>query len=1555
MSEPLELQLKLTVAPKGKKYEVCLYCRELGIDAGPYPLRLPLDDKVLEELRWYLEQYPRWPVGPDVERAERIKAQLAGWGRALFDAAFASTEAIRVWTQFRAHEPGRPRLLTLDCTEPDVLRLPWELLADEETHLSMLDIGFRRRLHKAQAAPTRAFDLPVRVLMVVARPEDESVAFIDPRASSQALLAALEPLGDAAVVEFLPVGTLAALDKRLTDRRAPPVHVVHFDGHGVYDRRKGLGYLIFEDAQGRADLVDAEKLGALLARSGIPLMVLDACQSAHADADNPFTSVAPRLIQAGIGSVAAMQYSVLVPTSKRFFAAFYTALTEGETIGQAMDAGRRALLRDEFRFMLHHPDGSDRPIALRDWFLPALYQQAADPAPFKIEKSANQQIGEKAGEREGEKARERKGDPLAVYEAGLTRLAAQLEGDPLEADARTLEVRLRENLRFARVDGDTETRRAERNAILRALDTLCDRALGLPFEHLCESAGERKGESANQQGGALRTTDYGLRTTDYAPLLGDFPRARYGFIGRARELWRLERLFAQRRIVVLHAFGGQGKTALASEAADWLTRTGRFARAVFLSFEQGGAADWALTQLGRLLLGNDFSSLAEADRLPALQRALAAAPTLLIWDNFESVLPGAHAALPPQDLDALLSLGAALVSPTNDYPTKDSPTTRLLITTRDPDLPHDAFRPGATTALLPLDGLTKWEALDLAGAVLDAQNAPRPPRLELERLLDFLGGHPLSIQLVAPHLREYPDVQTVIDRFETLYPGFTRGEAKARDESLDVSLRFSLDRLSETARARVAALGVFEGGALEFVILMVTGLKPSEWLPARAELVRAGLATVEMESPFGIQTAEGQFGGYFLRFHPTLTPALRRRLDAAALPALETAYWQAYHQLARYLYSNDKKDPKTIRAVAQRELPNLRRGVALALAAADGGTGDFAAAVEFAECVERFLNTFGRWRERAAMMEAVGKGVGSRGVGSTGPLTRAEWMLLSRQGEMLWEQGRAREAETVFRGLLARMMTGDGRPATGDGGLTTNDSGLTTTYDLTLTLGRLGRSLRDQGRPREAEAEYRRKQAVLEQLLGGRALPTTGLTTKDSVDANQWRQMGVTHADLADVLMLQGRYAEARAQYEAALKIVEALGDERSVATVSAQLGTLALQEGDFAEAERQYRAALARSHALGETRMEAIGWHQLGRVYQEAGGREQGVGSRGVGSSRAALLQQAEEAYRQSLQLDEALGDQAGAAKTANQLAQVAQMAGRPANAARWYRRALRDFQAAGQMQYVAVTCNNLADLLLAAARGKYGPPPPAGVAESSDLLAEAESLARQAARLMEQIGDPSLGLWATYNILAGIAEARGDPAAARDWRRKERAAFVAFPGHWANLSRQYGGVVQAIVDALQGDPSALAALEKMYPQMLAGGSDWHTTPEAIRRLLAGARDLDALADELDILGAQYLLLSKALEMAAGGAVHESGAADCATNARMGGAAPEVAPDQEAQARALMAALQAWVETPAGQSALRELQAQGLGEEALVMGLLQRFAASQGGPSSPRGGKSNK
>ncbi len=1547
MSEPLEL--RLTIAPQGDAYTARVDCHELGTDAGPFPFALPLDDAILDELRWYLEQYIRWPVGEE-ERAARVANQLEGWGRALFAAVFTATEAARVWTQFRLHEPDRPRLVTLDCTESPVLRLPWELLADEEGHLFALGIGFRRRLHKVAAARPRAFELPVRVLLVIARPEGDGASFIDPRASGQALLEAVKPLGNAVAVEFLPAGTLKSLTDRLNARHAPPVHIVHFDGHGVYSQARGLGYLLFEDKTGKPDRVDADQLGNLLARAGIPLMILDACQSAHGDAPDPYSSVAQRLIRAGVGSVVAMQYSILVAASKQFFAAFYTALAEGSSIGQAVDAGRYDLLAETGRFVLHHPDGSDRPISLRDWFLPALYQQAADPSPFF---NAKAQGGKDAKERESEKAGERKSDPFAVYEAGLGRMLPQLAGEALEVDARTLEARLRENLRFARVDGDTETRRAERSAILRELNALCERALGLPFDILCAPA--------------VSTPTHPVTPSPHHSLLGDFPQPRYGFIGRARELWRLERLLAERRIVVLHAFGGQGKTALAAEAADWLTQKGRFARAVFLSFEPGYAADAALTQLGRLLVGQDFSSLGEAERLPALRRALAEAPTLLIWDNFESVLPGSHAALPEADLTALLDLAAALVSPTKDSPTNDYSTTRLLVTTRnlDPDdLPHPAFRPGQTTALLPLEGLTHWEALELAGNILDALSHPRPPRLDLERLLDFLGGHPLSIQLVTPHLQDYPSVQTVIDRFEDLYPGFAEGQA--RNESLEVSLRFSLDRLSEAARARIAALGVFEGGALEFVILMVTGLKPSEWRPARAELLRAGLAMAEMESPFSIETAEGAFGGHFLRFHPTLARALRRRLDADTLAALETAYRQAYHRLANHLYHNDSRAPQTTRAVAQRELPNLRRGVTLTLAA-----GDMATAVTFAECVERFLNVFGRWREREVLMGEVARAFAGRPEGITGhrssvsgqpsavePFTKTEYLLQSRQGQMLLDAGRAREAEAVFRGLLARMDETDYAVCTTD--YVYSENSIEFGYDRAQILHRLGRSLMGQGRVGEAEAVYQQALDVLASL----AFATTDYELQTTVTETAIQgETGGVHTDLADVLMFQNRYAEAREHYEAALEIVAALGDGRNGAVVLGQLGTLALEENNFAEAERLFCDAIQRFHNMGEPHHEAISWHQLGMTYQMAANHKPQAESNQQSASSNQLLYQAEEAYQSSLQLEEVLGNLAGAAQTANQLAAIAAITGRPADAARWCRRALADFQASGQLREVAVVANNLAYLLLAAARGEYGNPPPVGLllgastpgtAKTGELLAEAESLARQAVQIRETVVlDVSNEIWTTYGILAGIAEIQGNPAAAHEWCRKERAAFVAFPGHWANLSRPFGGLVRAIIGGIQGDPAVLEALEQLYPQMLAGGLAWHAMPEAIRRLLAGERDLDALADELSIPAAQYLLLHKALEALAGGvqAVHESD-----TNARMDAAPPEISPDQEAQARALMAALEAWLATPPGQSALRELQSQGLAEEALLMGLLQRFmAAHAGGASPPRGDKGNK
>jgi hypothetical protein len=231
----------------------------------------------------------------------------------------------------------------VDSADPRVLRLPWELAADEDGHLfaARPPVVVRRRLHKAKQAPVVQFVLPLRVLMVVSRPD--GVGFLDPRSSAAALLDALAPLGEQAEVEFLRPATLGALTARLADPARPAVHVVHFDGHGVYDPAVGLGYLLFEDDEHRPDPVNANRLGTLLSQADIPLMVLDACQTAEAGELNAFSGVAARLIQSGVANVLAMSYSVLVETTRRLTAAFYAELAAGRTVGQALDRARVAL------------------------------------------------------------------------------------------------------------------------------------------------------------------------------------------------------------------------------------------------------------------------------------------------------------------------------------------------------------------------------------------------------------------------------------------------------------------------------------------------------------------------------------------------------------------------------------------------------------------------------------------------------------------------------------------------------------------------------------------------------------------------------------------------------------------------------------------------------------------------------------------------------------------------------------------------------------------------------------------------------------------------------------------------------------------------------------------------------------------------------------------------------------------------------------------------------------------------------------------------------------
>jgi hypothetical protein len=125
--------------------------------------------------------------------------------------------------------------------------------------------------------------------------------------------------------------------------------------------------------------------------------------------------------------------------------------------------------------------------------------------------------------------------------------------------------------------------------------------------------------------------------------------------------------------------------------------------------------------------------------------------------------------------------------------------------------------------------------------------------------------HPLSIELVGPHLKDMRPEEIVAD-FRKLLDGF-KGDAEVeRNRSLKASIGFSLKRLSKEAREAVRWLGLFQGGVFEEVLLLVSKMDPVAWEQARGELEATALVSVEWK----IMPA----GKPYLRFHPTLAASV---------------------------------------------------------------------------------------------------------------------------------------------------------------------------------------------------------------------------------------------------------------------------------------------------------------------------------------------------------------------------------------------------------------------------------------------------------------------------------------------------------------------------------------------------------------------------------------------------------------------------------------------------------------------------------------------------------
>jgi len=1289
----------------------------------PFRFTAPLGPIEADELAWYLESYWRWPVGTFARRAHEIEERLPAWGRALFAAALAPPSAraqLAAWLNTPDQVQRRFSVLVndelLEGAPPEeqeaaseaatlLLALPWELLHDDTDQqggylfLGARGARVRRRLPNRLPRDAVISEPPLRVLLLSPRPEDEHTAYLDHRVSARPLVDALAPLGELARLTLLDPPTWPALQAELTraQKAGTPYHIVHFDGHGVYKRgsgangtsatqRLGLGALVFEDPADtrkgehrRSQIISADQLGQTLRDHRVPLVFLEACQSAQAELD-PTASVAGRLLLAGVASVVAMSHSVLVDTARRFGEVFYPQLLTGARVGQAMLAAQQALYADPCR-----GKSFDGELRLQDWFVPVLFQEENDPQLVRA-------------------------TPARAVQEQI-------------AKARQL-------------------------------------ALGkLP------------------------------------------PAPQHRFVGRSRELLAAERMLCRQdkdapRTLVIRGEGGEGKTTVATELARWLVATQRFARAAFVSLEDSGDARAVLWAIGEQLVA-DF--LSKAGRAPesaqqTVERALGDQPTLLVFDNCESVLPPhgwqagqtdadlttASALFDPEILAALLALAQRLaaVGPT-----------RIIFTSRQP-LPQPFAVPEHTLGRLDTN-----EAIELVARVLgegghlpaSANDADANHDERIAELVETVGGHARSLVLIAGELRTQRVPQTT-ETLRQIMADLHRRHPDDRERSLFTSVELSLRRLPPELRSKLAPLAVFHGGGHLSVIAHVLGLDiaKGEDIRLAEALVDVGLAEVLAYD--------------YVRFDPALAPALRSESRDPAWPDAHLPWADVVGQFADYLYQQRFQDAQLAQTLAGFDLANLlaalefryRAGTEATIRSnnSTGAACSFDAVVSMATRVEGLLAALGRRRALARVVD-----IRQRAAQRVGHWGHSGYIAATAAIDRLIDAGSFTEAVDATARLLQRaQQAGEAAYAGAD-------------YDLTMCLIYSGRALRLSGRAVEALGTIVDAEQRLSRVAPACASEATAMTS-------------LCITERADCLCALGRLDEAAQTYEEAIRSAEQRGDNRQVAVAKAQVGNLRLHQLSYPEALTAYSEARQTFADLDEPDSVAGAWHQIGLAY------------RCLGQHPAA-----EDALKQSLAIWVRLGRLAAEAGTLNALGNLYSDIGRLEDAVSFFRRA------------AAIYADRQVRDLANEGRARTN--------AGSDLarlgrLHEARTELMRAVECKQCFGHTAYP-WLTFDALYNLECSEGNTRAAAQARRKAIEGYLAYRrGGGENPS---GSSTDQFCNAVAQTTAGgkLSEMDSLATQLI----ELRQAPElpayikpvlaALTAILAGSRD-PALADDPDL-----------------------------------------------------------------------------------------------------------
>ncbi len=749
----------------------------------------------------------------------------------------------------------------------------------------------------------------------------------------------------------------------------------------------------------------------------------------------------------------------------------------------------------------------------------------------------------------------------------------------------------------------------------------------------------------------------------------------YGLIGRRREILELQAALASSPVVLLNGSVGVGKSEVALGLASWLEKSGDRQDGVFYTtFDVGAGLDKALHEVGTALAGLEFGDLPAASRRSWLLEYLRDHNTLLLWDGIENLAGFPYAGTGLLESSELAELDEFL----GELTAEGGKTSVLLVSRRDAEAwltaPHGKY-------FLP--GLTGQDMIEFATRLMEETDVD-PARLgsEFLELLELLEGHPLSMEVAIPLIKEVPSSVLLTElrrELEAFQPG--AGE-EGRPPCLTVVMENAFQRMPRRNRTHLPFLSLFRGRVMMDILTHITQENTYRsvmgeqlgWGACRSLLRGArnsGFLEPITPSVYQIHPSMGWFYGR----------ALYRQLPPDRVATLEQEFVRVYADTADYfmetLYENQEAGTNAILA----EEGNLTQALGLALESREWDNAQLL--TQPLAQVYRMQKRYPELRRLRRQLLDVAGGTAEEAQ-SNGAVELWLYLLGTESSECI-ETNELGRADALNRQLLDYFEAQPNAESDPKAAAVYHQMG-----EVALKRWRLD----------EADGWYTRSLAIIE---GSEDVATIaddyygmGLVRQYQrryTDARDWfsksldihqrledaEEMVKDYRSLGLCAQFRFEYQEAESWYHRAREILEEARDEETSVLIYHALGTVAHSQFLYDDAENWYKQALTLSDRMGNEAQMAVEFHYLGLL-------EQG---------RQMFPEDAEHWFILALEKYENLGDWRSAGDECRQLGVLFHEQKKLEEAESWYHRAREIFE---EIQDVSRTARTYGQLGMAA-----------------------------------------------------------------------------------------------------------------------------------------------------------------------------------------------------------------------------------------------------------------